>query len=132
MLKRIGILFSCIFAAVFIINLALATLGFAQEAAAPAAAPLWKALLDMAIKSLVPALWVAIGPGFVVVVTAAVNKFAQAYVPREIQVVLAGLITATLAGLTGGDPAAGMVQGVSAQTLAATHPDTLLTSAPKS
>jgi len=108
-----------------------AGLAFAQEAAV-SAEPSWKPLLDMAIKSLVPALWMAVGPVAVAAITKQVNKYTMAYVPRELQVVLSGLIGAVGAGLTGSPEMAvtGMVGGASAQVYAATPPAKLLTEGP--
>lgn len=130
MLTRFGRLFAMMFLVALSINLMLFSMGYAQDAT-PAAAPWWKAFVDMALVSLLPALWAAVGPTVTAVITKGVNTFAGTYVPRPAQVVLSGLITATLAGLSG-DPA-GMaqaaVQGASGQVLAATKPETLLTSA---
>ena len=117
---------------VFSVTLLIKTgLALAQEATiAPAVEPAWKQLLTMALNSLVPAVWVAVGPMAVAAITGLVNASAKKYVPRPVQVVLSGIMTAVVAGLSGdvvsASQAVGM--GMGAQVLAATNPDTLLTS----
>lgn len=129
-MTRCGILSLLVFVVLCVFHAALAVVAAAQDATA---APVldWKAILDMVLKAVVPAVWVAFGPIAVAFITKGVNKVAVAYVPRQVQVVLSGLLTAGLAGLTGGDMASGLVQGGLSQTLAATNPSTLLTDPPK-
>ena len=118
-----------VWAVTFLVQMGLA---LAQEAAVtPAAEPAWKQLLTMALNSLVPAVWVAVGPMAVAAVTGLVNASSKKYVPRPVQVVLSGLLTAVVAGLSGDVVTAGQAVGlgVGSQILAATKPETLLTSA---
>jgi hypothetical protein len=111
-------------------NVTAVALAYAQER--PIAAPdtpWYVALWQMALVSLVPALWAAIGPLATAAITKAVNTFAHAYVPRPVQVILSACVAAIGAGLVG-DPA-GLVEaaleGGTGQVLAATRPHTLLT-----
>lgn len=123
-------LFITIFAVACVLNLALYTLGFAQDANAPGQ-PWYKPLVSMLFMSVLPALWAAIGPLATSWITKQVNK-VSVYVPRPVQVVVSAVVTAGLAGLTG-DPS-GVVQagvmGASGQILAATDPATLRTQSP--
>lgn len=122
-------------AVVGMVMMLLPLLLFAQEATiAPVAEPSWKPLLDMAIKSLIPALWMAVGPIAVAGITKAVNSLTTAYVPRPLQVVLSAIVAAVGAGLSG-DPSVaitGAVSGGIGQVLAATNPATLRTEGPQS
>lgn len=130
LMKRIAKLFGAIVALVFVVNLlfAFVPMVFAQDATPPAEpVSIWKAVLDMAMKSLVPALWVALGPLAVAGITKGINKVSTAYVPRPIQMILAALVGAVGTGLTG-DPSL-VATSVTGQVLAATKPETLLTSA---
>lgn len=119
--------FTMIFAIAFGCNLTLYSFGFAQDAPAPHTA-WWAPLTNMLLVSVLPALWAAVGPLCTAWITRQVNK-VSVYVPRPVQVVLSAGITATLAGITG-DPS-GIVQaglqGATGQVLAATDPETLLT-----
>lgn len=121
------VVMALVYVCTFLVHLGVA---LAQDAPAAAAEPAWKQLLTMAISSLVPAIWVAVGPMAVAAVTKGVNMIAGSYVPRPLQVVLSGLFTAIVAGLSGDvsmiAQAAGT--GVGSQILAATKPETLLTS----
>ena len=116
-----------------VLNLVLWSVGYAQESASgPVSDPLWKVMLTMAMTSLLPPLWAAIGPVMTAWITKQVNK-ASLYVPRPVQVAVSALVTAALAGISG-DPVAmaqaGMA-GATGQVLAATNPETLRTSAPE-
>ena len=66
--------------------------------------------------SMVPAMWAIVGPTAVIAVTGVFNTVIKKYIPREVQIPLAGLFSAIAATLSGGDPvtaAAGgtMIQG---------------------
>lgn len=126
-IRRLLGVMAMVWACVFLVQLGMAV---AQDASTISPEPAWKQILNMAISSLVPTIWVAVGPMMVAAITKGVNMVAGSYVPRPIQVVLSGLFTAIVAGLSG-DPsmiaqAAGT--GVGSQILAATKPETLLTS----
>lgn len=123
MLKRLGLWSAC---STFLI-LTLWSLAHAQEAPTPPAFDL-KGLLDAAVHTLLPALWLAVGPMTVAAITAGVNSLSKQYVPRAIQVILSSVVTAVAVGLTGGEAFQGLVAGAGAQALAATKPETLLTS----
>jgi len=96
-------------------------------------------MLETLLHSTLPAIWVAIGPSLVALITKGVNMASTAYVPRWLQGILAAVIGAIFAGVTGEaagvDPASatvlGGVSGAVGQTLAAIKPATLLTEAPK-
>lgn len=127
MRNRLFALAGIVFVAMMLLRCALV---FAQGVDDPeVTGPMWKPLLDMALKSLVPALWVAIGPVMVAAITKGVNRVSTVYVPRPVQVVLSGLFTAIVAGLTGDATAAmqAVGTGMGAQVLAATPPNALLT-----
>lgn len=127
-LKRMAGLCMAVFVIALVCNLGVS---FAQESTPPAT-PWWKMLLDMAVLSVLPALWAAVGPTATAFITKGVNSLSSTYVPRSVQVVLSGMITATLAGLSG-DPSGvvqAAVEGASGQILAATPPHVLLTEAP--
>lgn len=106
-------------------------LAHAQEAGQQGALDfgvLWRVVTP----SVLQALWVAGGPMLTALLTAAVNRFAGLYVPRAVQVVLSGVLTAVAAGLTGTvEASAGFGDGVVGQLLAATNPKTLRTEAPQ-
>jgi len=91
-----------------------------------------KGLIDMAVKTLIPSLWLAVGPIAVAGITKLVNSMSTAYVPRPIQVILSGIVSAIGAGLSGDiSPVTGMASGAIAQVYAATAPKTLLTEGPQ-
>lgn len=132
MKKKMLRLFAMVFVIAFVVNVVAYATGYAQTPAAAPSAPWYKALIDMALISLVPALWSAIGPIVVSWITKAVNSATTAYVPRPVQVILSALVTAIGAGLVG-DPtgvATAAVAGATGQVLAATNPESLRTSAP--
>lgn len=54
-------------------------------------------LLDM----ILPAIWVSIGPVVTTAITATVNAVIKTYVPRSLQLILAPIIGAVFAGITG-------------------------------
>lgn len=121
-----------VFAVSFLVNAVLFSLGYAQEGVtAVEPSPLWKTMMMMAMTSLLPPLWAAIGPVATAWITAQVNKFGR-YVPRPMQVVISGLLTTAAAALSG-DPlqmAQAAMAGATGQILAATDPATLRTTAP--
>lgn len=127
-LRKFARLFSFVFVTMLVLNLAISV--YAQEPSPVEAQSWWKPLLDMAIKTLLPALWLAVGPMTVALVTAGLNKFSV-YVPREVQVILSAILTASAAAFTGGDVSGMAAEGAAAQMLAATKPETLRTSAPE-
>lgn len=96
-------------------------------------------ILSMVTTMLLPALWVSFGPILTKGITGVVNSWTGKYVPRAIQVPIAGLLGAVIAGLTGAtqgiDPgvAAGIGAsiGLGGQVLASLHPDTMSASPPK-
>ena len=106
------------------VNLILSTLGYAEDPAPPRS--MATQLLDMVLLSVLPALWAAVGPMATAAITKGVNQLG-AYVPRPVQVVLSSVITAVLAGLTGDAVGAAAGAGAAGQILAATKPETLLT-----
>ena len=67
------------------------------------------------INLILPMLWTVSGPAFVVMVTATANNLAKLYIPRAIQIPLAGIIGAVAAGLSGVDPAGGAAAGAGVQ-----------------
>jgi hypothetical protein len=95
-------------------------------------------LLNVFISLIIPAVWASVGPVVTAAITAWVNSIPKAYVPRPVQVIVSGLLTAVVAGLTAGAEgmapgtaaAGGLALGMVTQTLAALQPKTLLTSAP--
>lgn len=95
-------------------------------------------LLGMVTTMLIPALWVSFGPVATKAITLIVNSWTKAYVPRQVQVPLSGILGAIMAGLTGDaagvDPnvaaSIGTAMGLGAQIFASTHPDTMTASAP--
>lgn len=99
-----------------------------------------KGILGLVVHTLLPAITIAFGPIAVAFITKGSNSLASKYIPREVQVMLSGVLTAALAGLTGDVSGAatavvtvgsGLGAGLVTQTLAATQPSTLLTEAPK-
>lgn len=93
------------------------------------------------ISLILPILWATMGPTITTAVTAFTNQVVGAYVPRPVQLIIASLITAVLAGFTvvgtGGDVATaesvGAVTGLlglGMQAHASIQPATLLATAP--
>ncbi len=129
MLRRSVRLFTVIFAVALLVNVVAYALGYAQAGSVDPAAPWYRALWQMALVSLLPALWSAVGPLATAGITKFVNASAQTYVPRPVQVILSACVAAIGAGLTG-DPAGlaeAAIEGGTGQVLASTHPSTLLT-----
>lgn len=97
-------------------------------------------ITDLLVAVVLPALWTAGGPVVTAAITAWVNAIPKAYVPRPVQVIISGLFTAVLAGMTGGleglgmstSAGLGLAVGLGTQTFAALQPRTLLTSSPGS
>jgi len=94
-------------------------------------------MLENILHSILPPIWVALGPLLTAGITKLVNKVATTFVPRFVQTIISGVLMAAVAGLTG-DMAGvdttialslGGVSGVTGQILAATSPKTLLTEA---
>lgn len=114
----------------FLLNLMLFSFGYAQEVPVPTD-PWWKAMLTMAMTSVLPALWAPVGPLVTAWVTKQVNK-VSVYIPRSVQVVMSAIVTAALAGLTGDMTVAAQAgaAGAAGQILAATPPEALRTTAP--
>ena len=77
---------------------------------------------------ILPALWATAGPAVVVMLTATANNLAKLYIPRAIQIPLAGIVGAFAAGLTGGADAAaiGAASGVAVQSALSMNPTTFL------
>ena len=73
----------------------------------------------------------AIGPAVTVMVTATANKLVTAYIPRFLQVPLAGIVSAFAAGLAGGDPAQAAAAGSLVQGAISLNAKTFLASAPE-
>lgn len=114
----------------------LASVASAQDGTA-AGDSIVKRIIDGLSNMLIPALWVSFGPVAVKAVTLTVNSWTQKYVPRGLQVPLAGFLGAVFAGLTGDmtgiDPnlavSIGGASGVVGQILTSLHPDTMTASA---
>lgn len=68
-------------------------------------------MLDV-LSVLLPVLWSTVGPTLVVMLTATANNLAKLYIPRALQIPLAGILGALVAGLTG-DASAAVVGGAS-------------------
>ena len=82
------------------------------------------------INIILPVLWTVSGPAFVVMLTATANNLAKLYIPRAIQIPLAGIIGAIAAGLSGVDPVVGATAGAGVQSALSLPPDKFLASAP--
>lgn len=107
---------------------------YAQGDPVPPATDWAMKLKDLALLVLVPALWGAVGPTLTVAITAFVNQVIGAYVPRAIQIPLAGMISAVLAGLTGDGShtaAAGFAEGAMLQSALSMNAKKFLSSAPE-
>ena len=95
-------------------------------------------ILNMLLTALLPALWTASGPVVTTAITAWTNSVVGKYVPRPVQVILSGVLTSVVAGLTGSmigldqnmAAGTGLAIGLGAQTFASLHPDTMLSSPP--
>lgn len=53
------------------------------------------------LSMVLPAIWVSIGPIVTTAITATVNTVMHTYVPRPVQLILASIIGAVVAGTTG-------------------------------
>ncbi len=84
------------------------------------------------VNMILPALWATAGPSLVVMLTATANNLAKLYIPRAIQIPLAGILGAIAAGLTGDANAAaiGGASGLAVQAALSMHPDKFLAGAP--
>lgn len=77
----------------------------------------------------IPALWVAIGPALTVMLTGFFNSAVKAHVPRELQIPLAGILSAVAAVFAGGDAGAvgtSAALGSAIQSAFSTNPNTVL------
>jgi hypothetical protein len=85
------------------------------------------------VNLLLPVLWATAGPAFVVMVTATANNLAKLYIPRAIQIPLAGILGAIVAGLTGDEQvnaaAVGLADGLAVQAALSMSPGKFLASA---
>lgn len=85
------------------------------------------------VNLLLPMLWATAGPAFVVMLTATANNLAKLYIPRAIQIPLAGILGAVVAGLTGADQAKdaviGFADGIAVQAALSMNPSMFLASA---
>lgn len=90
--------------------------------------------LKLLIDTLLPVLWSTAGPTLVVMLTATANNLAKLYIPRGIQIPLAGLLGAVVAGLTGDGSvntvAVGLASGLSVQSALSMPSAKFLASAP--
>lgn len=88
-------------------------------------------ILDF-VNMILPVLWATAGPSLVVMLTATSNNLAKLYIPRAIQIPLAGALGALAAGITGGADAAaiGGASGLAVQSALSMNPGTFLASAP--
>lgn len=82
---------------------------------------------------LLPALWAMSGPALVVMITATANNLAKLYIPRAIQIPLAGVLGAIVAGLTAdasvNATAVGLADGLAVQAALSMSPSKFLASA---
>ena len=85
------------------------------------------------VNLVLPALWATAGPAFVVMLTATANNLAKLYIPRGIQIPLAGILGAVVAGLTGDGSASsaaiGLADGLAVQSALSMNPAKFLASA---
>ncbi len=85
------------------------------------------------INLILPALWATAGPALVVMITATANNLAKLYIPRGIQIPLAGVLGAVVAGMTGDESvnaaAVGLADGVALQAALSMNPAKFLASA---
>jgi hypothetical protein len=90
--------------------------------------------LKTLLETLLPILWSVAGPTFVVMLTATSNNLAKLYIPRAIQIPLAGVLGAVVAGLTGDESvntvAVGLANGLAVQSALSMDPRAFLASAP--
>ena len=85
------------------------------------------------VNMLLPAIWAVSGPALVVMITATANNLAKLYIPRGIQIPLAGVLGAVVAGMTGDGQASaaavGLADGVALQAALSMNPDKFLAGA---
>lgn len=85
------------------------------------------------VNLILPAIWAVSGSALVIMLTATANNLAKLYIPRGIQIPLAGVLGAIVAGLTGdGEHSAavvGMADGVALQAALSLNPDKFLAGA---
>lgn len=90
-------------------------------------------MVEQLVDLILPALWATAGPAFVVMLTATANNLAKLYIPRGIQIPLAGVLGAVVAGLTGDHSvhatAVGLADGLAVQSALAMSPSKFLASA---
>lgn len=81
------------------------------------------------VNMILPALWATAGPALVVMLTATANNLAKLYIPRALQIPLAGILGAFVAGLTGDSASAasvGLTSGLAVQSALSMNPNTFL------
>ena len=96
-----------------------------------------QAFLNLVVNVLIPAVWASSGPLITTAVTAWINSIIGTYVPRSVQVVLAGIMGSLVTGITapqmGIDPGLaagiGFTAGTLGQTAISLDPKTWLASA---
>ena len=86
------------------------------------------------VNMMLPALWAMSGPALVVMVTATANNLAKLYIPRAIQIPLAGILGAVVAGITAGDGSVnattvGLMDGLAVQAALSMSPSKFLAGA---
>lgn len=85
------------------------------------------------VNMILPAIWAVSGPALVVMITATANNLAKLYIPRGIQIPLAGVLGAVVAGMTGDGQvsaaAVGLADGVALQAALSLSPDKFLAGA---
>ena len=94
---------------------------------------------NMVLNMILPAVWATVGPVATMAITAFVNTVVVAYVPRPVQLMLASVISAITAGLTGSvegiDPniavGIGASEGLGVQAALMMNPKKFLASAPE-
>lgn len=124
MFKRFLILFPVLMLCSVLLQTVLVAVGWAQEA--PAEASKWQPVIDLALKTVLPALTLAVMPYLIKGMTWAMNTYVKAYVPRELQAVIAGLLNAVVAILSGGDPVRAFAEGSTVQGYVAKAPEAML------
>ena len=83
------------------------------------------------IVNIIDHLWqTTLGPAATVIITGAVNKYVKGFVPRELQIPLAGVFGALAAGFLGADPATAGAGGAVVQAALSIKPEVALASAP--
>ena len=114
------------------LDLVLALVAYAQDGTVPASQGLGAKILGF-INLILPALWATAGPALVVMLTATANNLAKLYIPRALQIPLAGVLGAIVAGLTGDQASSavvGLASGTAVQAALSMSPDKFLAGAP--